>query len=213
MDKGKSIERFTRRYTALTETEKNGFSRIANKLLSNSFICESKDNDRSDYYEALQRVSLYQDYFTVLEYEVILHANEKVIQLKSTEKYNHYNLKLNESVLLLLLRKIYAAKAKEISLHENIIVSIEEVHNAVEEIGFLNRRMNKSDFRDVIRLFKRFSLLDNIGDIEQDDSMLVLYPSITFAAPYEDLLQIDTAIRNYGREEQSDETIDEDPAD
>lgn len=213
MDKAKNMERFSRRYTSLTETEKNTFSRISNKLLSASFICESKETDRNDYYDALQRISLYQDYFSVIDYEVILHRNEKVIQLKSIEKYNHYNLKLNASIVLLLLRKLYAVKAKEISLHENIIVTIEEVHRAIEEIGYLSRRMNKTEFREIIRLFKRFSLLDNIGELERDDTMLVLYPSIIFAVPYEDIVQIDTMVRNYSREEDNNETIDEDPAD
>jgi hypothetical protein len=144
---------------------------------------------------------------------VILHQNEKVIQLKSVENYNHFNLKLNESIVLLLLRKIYATKSREISLHENIIVTVEEVHDAVSEIGFLNRRMNKTDFREIIRLFKRFSLLENIGSLDSDDTMLVLFPSILFAVPYEDITQITTMIRNYGREEESDETADEDPVD
>ena len=106
-----------------------------------------------------------------------------------------------------------AVKAKEISLHENIIVTIEEVHRAIEEIGYLSRRMNKTEFREIIRLFKRFSLLDNIGELERDDTMLALYPSIIFAVPYEDIAQIDTMVRNYSREEDNNETIDEDPAD
>ena len=213
MNKSEIAEGFAKKYSRLNETEKNTFSRIANKLLSASFIVESRENDRNDYYDAQHRISCYQDYFAILDYEVILHQNEKVIQLKSREHYNHFNLKLNESIVLLLLRKIYAVKAREVSLHENIIVTVEEVHDAVSEIGFLNRRMNKTDFREIIRLFKRFSLLDNIGSLDSDDTMLVLYPSILFAVPYEDITQITTMIRNYGREEESDETADEDSAD
>lgn len=213
MNKADIAESFARKYSRLNETEKNTFSRIANKLLFASFICESRENDRSDYYDAQHRISCYQDYFAILDYEVILHPNEKVIQLRSKERYNHFNLKLNESIVLLLLRKIYAIRAREVSLHENIIVTVEEVHDAVTEIGFLNRRMNKTDFREIIRLFKRFSLLDNIGDLDSDDTMLVLYPSILFAVPYDDITQLGMMIRNYSREEESDETADEDPAD
>ena len=213
MNKTNNIERFSERYTSLTETDKNTFSRLANKLLSSSFICGGKETDKNDYYEALQKISLYQDYFSAIDYEVILHRNEKVIQLKSTEKYNHFIMKKNPSIVLLLLRRIYNTKAKEISLHENIIVTIEEVHNVIEEAGFLNRRINKTEFRDILRLFKRFSLIDNIGDVDRDDSMLILYPSIIFAAPYEDIVQIDTILRSYNNEEDNDETADEDFSD
>ena len=211
MNKAECAERFARKYNRLTETERNTFSRISNKLLSASFICESRQNDRNDYYDAVHRISYYQDYFAILDYEIIHHVNEKVIQLISTERYNHFNLKLDESIALLLLRRLYAVKAREIALHENIIITIEELHEAMEEIGFKNRRINKTDFREIIRLFKRFSLLDNVGDLDKDETMLVLYPSILFAVPYNDITELSTMIRNYKGE--SNETADEDSLD
>ena len=116
MDKVKNADHFARVYAHLNETERSEFSRIANKLLSSSFLCAQRDIDRNDYYEALQRISLYRDYFSVLDYEVISYSHEQVIQLKSTEKYNHLNLKLNESVVLLLLRKLYFQKSKEMNV-------------------------------------------------------------------------------------------------
>ena len=212
MDKTRNAESFARAYARLNETEKGNFSRIANKLLYASFICENKESDRNDYYEALKMISLLQDYFTILDYEVNLYKNDKVIHLRSLENYNHFNLKLNESVMLLLLRKIYALKSREISLNENVIVSVEEIHDAIAQIGYLDRRMGKSEFRDIIRLFKRFSLIENIGDIERDDSLIVIFPSVVYAVPYEELTQLDTMIKNYGREEQN-ETVDQDITD
>ena len=212
MDKVKNADHFARVYAHLNETERSEFSRIANKLLSSSFLCAQRDIDRNDYYEALQRISLYRDYFSVLDYEVISYSHEQVIQLKSTEKYNHLNLKLNESVVLLLLRKLYFQKSKEISLHENVILTIEELHDSIAEIGWLQRRMNKTELRGILRLFKRYSLIDNIGEIERDDSMLLIYPSIIHAVPYEEIVEIDKQIKAYGREEEN-ETVDEDTAD
>ena len=213
MDKQKCAERFASKYAKLNEGERDDFARIANKLLSSSFLCEAKETDRNDYYDTQHHFSMYEDYFAILEYELILHGAEKAIQLKSRERYNHRNLKLNESILLLLLRKLYALKAKELTLHENVIVSIEEVHDAILDTGYLSRRMAKTEFREIIRLFKRFSLIDNIGDIEKDDSMLVLYPSIVYAAPYEELTELSSRIRAYCGEEEERETSDEDSSD
>jgi hypothetical protein len=212
MDRSKCAEQFSRNYARLTETERSEFSRIANKLLSSSFLCGQKDGDREDYYAAERRLSLFRDYFAVTDYEVVYHSADKVIQLKSLEKYNHLSLKLNESVVLLLLRKLYAQKAREISLHENIIVTIGELHSTIEEIGWFSKRMNKTDFRSILRTLKRFSLIDNIGEVERDESLLLLYPSLIYAVPYEEITEIDRLIRSYGRED-SDEAVDEDPAD
>ena len=43
--------------------------------------------------------------------------------------------------------------------------------------------------------------------------MLVLYPSIVYAAPYEELTELSNKIRAYGGEEEDRETSDEDSAD
>ncbi len=213
MDKAKCAEQFARVFARLTETDKTEFSRIANKLLASSFLCMQKDGDREDYYAVQRHAGLYSDYFAVIDYEVIVHGSDKVIQLRSMEKYNHLNLKLNESVVLLLLRKLYTQKAREISLHENILITVEELHIAIEEIGWLSKRMNKTELRGILRMLKRFSLIDNIGEIDRDESMLVLYPSLVYAVPYEEISAVDQMIRTYGREEDAHEAADEDPAD
>ena len=57
MNKSEIAEGFAKKYSRLNETEKNTFSRIANKLLSASFIVESRENDRNDYYDAQHRIS------------------------------------------------------------------------------------------------------------------------------------------------------------
>ena len=212
MSRNSDINYFAAAYKHLNETEKNEFSRIANKLLFSSFLCAQKESDRSDYYEIVKRFRLFKEYFAVLDYELNNYSEQHVIQLKSTQNYNHYNLKLKESVILLVLRKIYSQKQQEISLHDNIAITVENVHDAIAEIGWLNKRMNKSELREIIRLFKRFSLVDSIGDIENDSTILILYPSILYAAPYEEILKIDQMIKNYGGEDEHD-TSEEDTAD
>ena len=72
--------------------------------------------------------------------------------------------------------------------------------------------MNKTDFRNILRILKRFNLIENIGELERDESMLILYPSLLYAVPYEEISEIDKLIRSYGRED-ANEIIDEDPAD
>ena len=209
MDKNINAERFGREFVRLNETEKNEFSRLANKMLAATFLCAERENDRKDYYAVLHKLSLYQDYFSIMDYEVINYTSEKVIQLYSRSNANHFKLKLNESVFLLILRKLYAIQAKDISLTDNIIVSMEQIHDSIAETGYFQKRINKTDLKDYIALFKRFSLVDTIGDVDKDDSMIILYPSLLHAAPYHEITEIDQAIRNY-RGVKDNENADED---
>ena len=213
MDKQERIKQFSFQYARLTETEKNEFTRLANRLLSINYLCAKRESDHEDYYAVLSRISLYQNYFSVLDFEVLNHSRDQVIQLKNVEKMNHLRLKLNESVFLLVLRKLYARKMQTISLTDNISVLISEVHDALIEVGAHEKRIKKTEFLEMIRLFKRYALIDNIGEADKDDSILLLYPSLLYAVPYERIDEIDQRLRSYSREDEKDETAEENPAD
>ena len=213
MDKQESIRIFANQYAKLTETDKNEFSRLANRLLSINYICAKRESDPDDYYAIQSRITLYQNYFSVMDYEVLNHSRDQVIQLKNTEKMNHLRLKLNESVFLLVLRKLYARKMQTISLTDNISVLVSEVHEAMIEVGAQDKRIKKTEFVEMIRLFKRFGLIDNIGEMDKDDTILLLYPSLLYAIPYEQIDEIDKRIKSYSREDEEDETAEEDSAD
>lgn len=212
MDKAKNIERFQKSFLQLTETERKEFSRLCNKLQAVSFLCGKKEDDRSDYYLVISRLSMYQDYFSVMDNEVVHYAHDQVIHLYNPDKSNHYLFRMNESIILLLLRKLYVQKMKTVSLSENVTVTAEELHDSIAQTGWLGRRMNKTEFRNVIRLLKRFNIVDNIGDIEKDSCILIIYPTIAYAVSYEDITAIDARIRSYKGDEQNEET-EEDPAD
>ncbi len=213
MDKQERIKQFSFQYARLTETEKNEFTRLANRLLSINYLCAKRESDHEDYYAVLSRISLYQNYFSILDFEILNHSRDQVIQLKNVEKMNHLRLKLNESVFLLVLRKLYARKMQTISLTDNISVLISEVHDALLEVGAYEKRIKKTEFVEMIRLFKRHALIDNIGEADKDDSILLLYPSLLYAVPYERIDEIDQRLRSYSREDEKDETAEENPAD
>ena len=96
---------------------------------------------------------------------------------------------------------------------DNISVLISEVHEAMIEVGAQDKRIKKTEFVEMIRLFKRFGLIDNIGEMDKDDTILLLYPSLLYAIPYEQIDEIDKRIKSYSREDEEDETAEEDSAD
>ena len=59
-----------------------------------------------------------------------LEINEEygVVQLTNPQNYNRYNMKLFESVLLLILRILYDEKRRELSTTEEVIVNVGDIH-------------------------------------------------------------------------------------
>ena len=50
-----ACEEYAKGYIELTDTRKNTFSRLCNKLLNDNFIYAYKQDDRNDYYEILHQ--------------------------------------------------------------------------------------------------------------------------------------------------------------
>ena len=108
---------------------------MCNKLLSYNYICASRPQDQDDYYKIVSELDLYVQYFALMDYVVEHHQVDKVINLYNLQNYNRYTLKKNESIVLLLLRRFYYQKMQEVSLIDQITMTMEELHDAMLATG------------------------------------------------------------------------------
>ena len=122
---------------------KKSFHVCVNKLLSYNYICASRPKDQDDYYKIVSELDLYVQYFALMDYVVEHHQVDKVINLYNLQNYNRYTLKKNESIVLLLLRRFYYQKMQEVSLIDQITMTMEELHDAMIVTGLFEKRINK----------------------------------------------------------------------
>ncbi|MGL5041983.1 MAG: DUF4194 domain-containing protein [Culicoidibacterales bacterium] len=188
---------FEQEYDKLSETKKKEFSRIANKLLSVNYLTRLIEKDRSDYFFIVNYLRLYKKYFAVLDYELQYFEYDELISLVSTQNYNHLQFKKFESVLLLLLRKIYHQKMQQIAQHKGIITSVEELISAIEEVGLTTGRLKKTELKDALALFKRYNICQLNGKIDEEDATITLYPTILYIIPIEKIDAIDKQLKLY----------------
>ena len=99
----------------MLQREKDEFKRICNRLLSVCFLCRSNVTNKSDYYFVLKFRDKFADYLGILGYRLDINEEYGVIQLVNMQNYNRLNLKLYESVILLILRILFDEKKRELS--------------------------------------------------------------------------------------------------
>jgi hypothetical protein len=198
MDKGQISRDFYEAFNKMKVKERDEFEKIANKLLSVCFITSKKESDRSDYYFIERFKPVFMSYFALIGWEVMVNARYGVVSLVNNENYNRFNLKLHESILLLILRLLFDEKMREVSESDQIVVTLEDIHEKYLALNLRDRIMNKTDLRAILSLFKRFNLLELIDkDLSRDDSRLFIYPSILFAVQIENISQIHDKIQTY----------------
>lgn len=198
----------------LSQGDKENFRRICNKLLSVCFICKKKEDAKSDYYFILRHKSDFQQYLEMLGYKLILNEEYGVIQLVNQLNYNRINLKLFESIILLILRILYDEKKRELSLDNDIIIDVGEIQDKFMALKIRDKLIDKTTLGNALRVFRRFQLLEPLDkDLTRADSRLLLYDSILMAVKVDDIKAAYGKIEIYRKGSDMDEETDEDETD
>ncbi|MDR7078411.1 hypothetical protein J2Y03_003463 [Neobacillus niacini] len=191
--------------------QKEKFRTTANKLLNHCFILKKKDDTRNDYIFIVQNRELFIEYFDLLGYKIEINEMQGVVALTNVAGTGRIRLRKIESIILLILRLLYIEKRKELTLNEEVIVLSDEIHEKYNMLKVeAKTNIDKTVFRDTIRLFKRFNIVSNLdSDVTMSDARIKLYPSVLFAVPNDNLTLLYDAINEklnkYMNGEQNDD--------
>lgn len=172
---------FQESYERFNDKEKLMFSNVANQLLYNCFLSKDKKDTKEAYYFILNYKRMFDDYFAVLGWEVILSTENGAVQLINNANKNLLRLKKTESVILILLRILYQEKIAIYTDSGNcVIVKVEEIHQKYETLEY-KKKIYKTDLVSILRMFKRFNLIEPQGDVTKGSCDVVIFPTILLA--------------------------------
>jgi hypothetical protein len=196
--------------------QKDKFRNAANKLLNNCFIVKKKDDTRNDFIFIVQNKQLFYEYFDLLGYGIDINEMYGVISIASICGNGRLRLRKIESIILLIIRLIYIEKRKELSLNEDVVILIDDIHQKYNMLKIDTKsNIDKTMLRDTIRLFKKYNLVSNIDtDVTMSEARIKIYPSILFAITNENITEMYDSINDKVNKyinggEQNDENEDE----
>lgn len=206
---------FSQRYEKLNITEKNDFTRIVNKLLSLTFITRKKEDNRKDYYFIERHEELFRQYLSLAGWQLLSDKGQGVYQVINGFDYNRLQLKLEESIILLILRLCYEEKRKEVSMNELVMVRVDEIQEKYRALKIRKQPISKTSLRSTLNLLKRYNLIDNLDrDMVAPETRLIVFPSILMAVRVDSIRQVYEKLKGYSKEDEIDvsdeELIDED---
>lgn len=194
----------------MLQRDKDEFSRICNRLLSNCFICKRNEAARADYYFIQKHREKFVQYLSVAGYRLEINEEYGVVQLTNPQNYNRYNMKLFESILLLILRILYDEKKRELSVSDEVIVNMGDVHEKFLSLKIRDKMMDKTTLRNAVSTMRRFQLVEVLDrELSNEDSRIIIYDSILMAVRVEDIKQVYEKLDNYRKGGKADEEVDE----
>ena len=182
----------------LSEADKERFKHAANKLLNSCFIVKNNEALKTHYAFISQKYNEFTEFFGYLGYELFKNDLNGVIGISNTFGTGRLHLKKYETITLLILRLIYIEKRKELTLNNQIIINVSEIHGKFMILNLNQKQvLDKTTLKDTMRLFKKYNLIQQLDrDVTDEDARIILYPSILFAITNEDLAELYELINN-----------------
>ena len=198
----------------MLQKDKDEFVRICNRLLGSCFVCKRNESSRRDYYFITQHREKFSQYLSVLGYRLEINEEYGVVQLTNPQNYNRYNMKLFESIILLILRILYDEKKRELSVSDEVIINMGDIHEKFLTLKIRDKMMDKTTLRNAISTMRRFQLVEVLDkELSNQDSRLIIYDSILMAVRVEDIRQAYEKLENYKKGGKINEETDESEAD
>jgi len=167
-------------YDDLNSNQKNLFARTCLKLLSTGFLARDKKDNKEMYYFMLSYKKYFDEYFGIINYEIVLDRDNGAVQLTHNDNSNLLHLKKEETIILLILRILYHQHLADTSVNDNVIIRIDELHQYYDSLE-LKKKINKTDLVRILRMYKKFNLIEPIGDITKSNSKIVIFPTVLLA--------------------------------
>lgn len=198
----------------MLQRDQDEFRRICNKLINICFLCKKNETTRSDYYFVMKYREKFEDLLGTLGYRIEINEEYGVIQLTNGQNVNRQNLKLYESIILLILRILFDEKKRELSMSDEVIVNLGDIQDKYLSLKIREKMIDKTTMGNALRLFRRFQLIELLDtDLKNEESRILIYDSILMAVRVEDIKQVHTKIESYRKGKQTDEETDTNEAD
>ena len=199
----------------MLQKDKDNFARICNRLLGTCFLCKGNQGNKADYYFVLKYRKEFKEYLGILGYRLEINEEYGVVQLTSPRGINRMNLKLYDSIILLILRILYDEKKRELCAAEEAIVNLGDIQDKFMSLNIRDKIIDKTTMRNALSLFRRYQIIEILDrDLGDEESRILIYDSILMAVRGEDIKAAYEKLETYRKGRSvNDEETDEDETD
>ena len=196
-------------YEGMLQKDKDEFRRICSRLLGSCFLSKANPATRADYYFVLKNKELFRNYLDILGFRLEINEEYGVVQLTNPHNYNHLNLKLMESIILLLLRALYDERKRELSEADEVIVNIGDIQDRFMSFGIRDKMIDRVTMRNAMSLFRRMQIVEILdSDLSREESRILIYDTILMAVRVDDIKAVYDRIQLYRKGNGTDEDTD-----
>ncbi len=210
IDKSLYTTKLSETFNVLNETDRKVFSRVVNKLLNETFIVKDKEEDRADYFFATEHKEMIEAYFVLIDYEFCIERLNGLVYIKTTENRNRVRLTKFDTVVILILRRMYYAKKKELTLDNKVIASLEEIIEQVKSCQVFKDDKKVNSYVETLRKLRQHKVIDYVATKIDENTNIQILPSIQVIISQDNIEDITMKLNALKKDNEKGDEIDED---
>ncbi len=195
--------------TGLPEKVKRDLPRVMNRLMGQTFLYQDSDTDKDDYYFVHRHRSIFTTLLALAGFTLLHDDYHRIFQVVSDFSYCHQRLKLDESLMIVVLRKLYEEQVEQLSLAADPVVTIGEVREEYRTITGKERDLGVGQYEAILSRLRRLGLIEPLDgrslDARDSEARLRLRGSVKMILPVQTAEEMEAWLRKYRAGEEGNE--------
>jgi hypothetical protein len=195
--------------STLPDKSQRDLPRVVNRILGQVFLYQDKDDDKDDYYFIHRHREACETALELSGYNLLHDDYHRIFQVVSEYSYCRARYKLDETLMITVLRKLYEERIERLSLAQDPVVTVGEVREEYRTITGKERDLGIVQYETLLRRLRTMGLIDTLDgrtiDVRDAEARLRLRGSVRLILPVQSVDELDAWIRKY-RSSDEDET-------
>jgi hypothetical protein len=187
--------------TALPEKARREIPRVMNRLLGQTFLYQDKEEEKEDYYFVHRHRATFTALFAVTGFTLLHDDYHRIFQVVSEFSYCRQRYKLDVSLMIVVLRKVYEEQAEQLNLATDPVVTIGELREEYRTITGKERDLGIGQYETILRRLRRLGLIEPLDgrslDVRDSEARLRLRGSVKMVLPVQTSEEMEAWLRKY----------------
>jgi hypothetical protein len=187
--------------TALPEKAKKEIPRVMNRLLGGSFLYQEDQDGKDDYYLIYRHRQVFETLLALSGFTLLHNDYHRIFQVVSDWSYCRQRYKLDETLTITVLRKLYEEQVERLSLAADPVVTIGEVREEYCTITGKERDLGITKYEEILRRLKRLGLVEPVDgrslDPRDSECRMRLRGSMRMILPVQTVDEMEAWLRKY----------------
>lgn len=194
--------------TDMPERVRRDVPRITNRLLGQTFLYQDVETDKDDYYTVYRHRPAFASILALSGFTLLHDDYHRVFQVLSDFSYCRARYKLDESLMIVVLRKLYEEQVTQLRLASDPVVTIGDVREEYRTITGRERDLGIGQYERLLRGLRKLGLIETVDgrsiDVRNSEARLRLRGSVKMILPVQTADEMEAWLRKYHVDEAED---------